>query len=299
MFYFKLFLIVLAGTLGIWFAVYRLVASTDHMTETFSHDTGYEARAKAEAKKKGDSHEEEVAKPVTAPPSNLATKISGEVMTVQTQSNADDEEKAMVAELKSVVEEDAKNKVVLAINSEDDANVDVQKKQTENQDSRSESSASERADSDADIQAVRNNDSEGISQNDNSRGKALDLDKKLANIIRPNDIAEKTEPDTIRAIDIAYAMLDNSVCVLPSDDNYPRIGVHYRPSSYAIKGKSLSNIDKIIAVYKKCGGKLLVIENKVNAEESDEDLAQLRQDEVKYYLLQRRVPKDDMIFSNN
>lgn len=294
MFYFKLFFVVLVGSIVMWFAVYRLVASTEDMTKTFSYDTGVEARAKKEAEKKnvpGNASEPTNGGSAGHGSTNHGSKLSGGVLTAPFQSESSADEQALVAELVAVIEEEP----VTQMQVEESAAIDRDEQPADKHDGESELSGARRADSDADMQAGSKNNSDSVNAN---RGKTRELDTQLLEPIKPADTTRKTDADTIRAIDIALALPSDSSCVIPGDNQRPSVGVHYRPSSYAIKGQSLTNIDKLIAVYKKCGGKILIVKNKVDTEESDKNLIQLRQDEVKYYLLQRRVPKDDMIISD-
>lgn len=126
----------------------------------------------------------------------------------------------------------------------------------------------------------------------------LALNTTLSSTIEPNQVIKPAKPKAIQALDLAYSVPPESVCK-GTINGEPRVGILYRPTSFAIKGQSLSDIDKLIGLYKKCGGKLQVLENSLSAEESEQRLIQLRQDEVKYYLLQRRVSKEDMIFPDN
>jgi len=257
------------------------------MANSFSHNTNIEARAKVEAEKNGEP--DHVSKPANREP-----KISGDTMIAPVQANVAADEQALVAKLVAAIEEEPATQTPVdeSATSKDDA------QQADKQDSEPELSETERADSDVDMQADSKNDSDSAnaSQTEIHQGKTRQLDDNLLETIKPGDATQKTDSDTVRAIDIAYSLPSDSSCVIPGDNQYPRVGVHYRPNSFAIKGRSLTNIDKLIAVYKKCGGKLLVVDNKVDKEASDNNLVQLRQNEVKYYLLQRRVPKDDMVF---
>jgi len=163
--------------------------------------------------------------------------------------------------------------------------------------SNSEPTERVRADSDADIQANKSNtNSNNINSNNIDIGpQALNTDSSRS--IKPNEVKKK--PKTVQALELAYALPPESKCVIPGE-GYPRVGILYRPKSFAIKGQSLTNIDKLVAIYKRCGGKFLVLENALEDEQEKEArLIQQRQDEVKYYLLQRRIPKDDMIFPDN
>jgi len=294
MFYFKLSLIVIAGSIGIWFALQGLVASTAHLPATFTVDTvSVEQRRILEAAKDNPS-------PNISTRENLTPRTDSETMSVQTQPDDSGEEQVSAAEpLSMVAEQPAEQPAVegTANALTDITEVKGDRQQTNQQDGES---AAERADSDADMQVNNKNGSDIItSQAESVRGKALELDNKLLDTINPIDTTEAIKPDTVRALDIMLAVPPDSTCDTAGDGQSPQVGVHYRLGSYAIKGKSLTNIDLLIQVYDRCGGKLLVIDNIVDTEESDESLIQLRQDEVKYYLLQRRVPKDDIIFSDN
>lgn len=297
MFYYKLLLIVIAGSIGIWFALRGFVASTDHLPGTFTVDSvAVEQRRQLEAAK--GNHV-----PKHSTRENITPETDSETLTVQAPPSLNGSEDAAVARPFSVIDE--KPAVVDIANALTEiAEIEGVKQQANQQDRESELSVAKRADSDADMQVDNANDSDTISsqassQAENIQGKTLELDSKLLDTNYPNDATKIIKPDTVRALDIAYVEPPGSNCDKAGDDEYPHVGVHYRPGSYAIKGKSLTNIDMLIQVYDKCGGKLLVIDKKVDKEESDESLIQLRQDEVKYYLLQRRVPKADIIFSDN
>jgi len=293
MFYYKLIFIVIAGSIGIWFALQGLVASTDHLPGTFTVDSAaVEQRRQLEAAK--GNHSPKINTRV-----NLTPETDSEHMTVQTQSNHIGAEQASAAEPFSVPEEKpAVDVLANALTEIAEITAIKENRQQTNQQADNSESVAERADSDADMQIDDKNDSDIISsQADNVRGKTPELDINLLDTIKPNDTTKKIKPETVQALDIAYAAPPASTCYTSGE--YPQVGVHYRPGSYAIKGKSLTNIDMLVQAYDQCGGKLLVIDNKVDTEESNDNLIQLRQDEVKYYLLQRRVSKVDIIFSDN
>jgi len=310
----KLFLIVIAGSIALWFTVQTFVSSTDELAETFTVESFNPADhagksnvathaelvalqqelnrdskldVELERKKVGDQDE-------PAQESNQVN-AAGSANVLQPDPNS---EKLNLPEESEQVTEDSTGIIIVNKALEIGEN---QEKVVERYDE-SEQSESVRADSDADMQAESEN-AEQSSNNriNNNQIKALELDKNLLEPVNIDEITKKTiktEEKTVRAIDLAYALPKDSNCALPTED-HPRVGVHYRPTSYAIKGQSLTNIDKLIELYKKCGGKLLIVDNKAETDESDQHLIQLRQDEVKYYLLQRRIPKDDMIFSDN
>lgn len=78
-----------------------------------------------------------------------------------------------------------------------------------------------------------------------------------------------------------------------------RVGVLFRPRSFAIKGRSLSDIDTIIEVAKRCQPSVVVIERPASSTvEVDADLDERRADEIKYYLLQRGIDKNLMRFQD-
>lgn len=152
-----------------------------------------------------------------------------------------------------------------------------------------------RSDSDADMQASDNKPSGNI----NSTVNKTRSENPITSSAMTNDLEIKRPQKTVRALDMAFAPADGSRCSDP-DAEIVSIGIDFRETSYAIKGQSLTNIDKLIQLYKKCdGGNILVLQNIAGLEGTEERLIQLRKDEVKYYLLQRRVPKDDMIFPDN
>ena len=97
-----------------------------------------------------------------------------------------------------------------------------------------------------------------------------------------------------RAVDIT--LTPNQQCKLPATA-IPRVGVRFRQGSSAIKGKSLNNIDKLIELYRLCGGGIVSLEyNPEGLIDAGEALTLRRQEEVKYYLLQRSIPKAAMEF---
>jgi len=155
-----------------------------------------------------------------------------------------------------------------------------------------------RSDSDADMQvnsinktAVNSEPGETRSDKQLVRNKINKADKK--------PVAIRKSEKIVQALDVAYAPPNDTKCSNPTNEII-KVGVNYRATSYAIKGHSLTNIDKLIQLYNECGGgKLLVLQNAEGLGDTEERLIQQRKDEVKYYLLQRRVPKDDMIFPDN
>ena len=77
------------------------------------------------------------------------------------------------------------------------------------------------------------------------------------------------------------------------------VGVLFRHGSVAIKGRSLNRVDRLVDAFRDCATGLLVVEDHPEGRvdvDGDERLATRRREELKYYLLQRRVPKDLMRF---
>jgi len=174
-----------------------------------------------------------------------------------------------------------------------------QSRQTRNSQGGQEST---RSDSDADMAISSSNagndqeNSPGTRQENNKPSiKRSESSLRARPTIKKPD-AVKKKINTVRALDLAYVAPIESKC---SSDPI-RIGVDYRLKSYAIKGQSLSKIDKLVNQYEKCGGgTMLILQTEAGTQDTKERLIQLRKDEVKYYLLQRRIPKDNMIFSDN
>jgi len=293
MYYLKLLLVVVAASIGIWHGVNKLVLSTNHMAESFtvSNYSGPEPTNALDqiGLMALDADELQLADEQA----DLVPQIDEEIAIDTEQAELGAEELAQLIESELNEEELIDNDVV-----EDILEIKAEKNNTTDQNDMSAVSENVRADSDADMKADRVNTVEPISPVKTGQSKALELDKKLLTTIKPDDLIKeivKPKATTVRAVDLAYAAPADSNCVSP-DGNYPRVGIHYRPDSFAIKGQSLTKIDKLLALYKKCAGKLFVLDNKIDTDKSDKRLIQLRQDEVKYYLLQRRVPKADMVF---
>lgn len=70
------------------------------------------------------------------------------------------------------------------------------------------------------------------------------------------------------------------------------VGVLFRHGSAAIKGRSLARLDGLVERFRLCEdeGALRVARNPQGRIDADERLATRREEELKYYLLQRRVP---------
>ena len=125
-------------------------------------------------------------------------------------------------------------------------------------------------------------------------------------------LLERLDPDLLRTR-VPTRALDLSLvgCTIPPDDEAaagsPRrtraaditVGVRFRHGSVAIKGASLTRVDRLVGAFRDCATGLLVIERNPEGRvdvADDERLMTRREEELKYYLLQRRVPKELMRF---
>lgn len=106
--------------------------------------------------------------------------------------------------------------------------------------------------------------------------------------------ATRTPQQPVRAVDVRLPFQSAAACERAASAPL-RTGIRFRPGSAAIRGESLIRIDAFVELWNRCGGGQVVIES-LPAERVDGDarLASRRRDEVKYYLLQRAVPKADI-----
>lgn len=100
----------------------------------------------------------------------------------------------------------------------------------------------------------------------------------------------------VRAIDVRMKF-DSRNCVVPRNSN-SWIGVMFRPKSSAIRGTSLNDLDELILLRERCDGVMIVEDTPIELSNStaatDSGLQETRRDEVKYYLLQKQVPKESI-----
>lgn len=300
-FYIKLFVLVVLGTILSLLVVQTLVSSTDDMTNRFSTtSTTYLDRTESDEQALTAT----AAKPVKyAESQNLnQTATDKEIENSRGIGNTEDpdEQREPLTDLPIPVAEDQEAELT---EEEPEEIAELEEREKEIGDEivstnkqPSGNGTATRSDSDADIVAMNN-----ATKVEDELAKPEMPEIPETGIVRTTnqDSAIKKRAKTVRALDLAYAPPEDSGCTFP-DNNVVRVGVQYRQTSYAIKGQSLTNIDQLIRLYQKCGGgKMLVLQNNAGLKETEERLIQLRKDEVKYYLLQRRVPKDDMIFSDN
>jgi len=106
-----------------------------------------------------------------------------------------------------------------------------------------------------------------------------------------------TSVSTTLANRVRIDFLENNCAALTNDSK--SVQVEYRKGSAAIKGSSLDDIDGLIKIARACGEtKLSVYPTEagvIEDEETDRDLLALRNSEVKYYLLMRRIPKENIL----
>lgn len=302
---FKLFLAVITGTILAWYVVFRLMTSTDHMPDTFTFDsTSYlerEARKASEATTSAEAEAEATPALVTAPSSAPPKDIQRASQSGQQRTIPKPKQEGLRITSKVIADEAAEPDALEPLNTVTALPVDDEADDAvaalaldEEQDPEliaveGETQVAVRADSDVDIKTAEAN-----AEKEQSNSAASQRERPRASVIK-NESRELKKVEPIKALDIAYALPIKTDCVEP-DKFYPQVSVLYRPKSFAIKGQSLSNIDQLIKLYRKCsGGKFIVLPNATDEKESDDKLNQLRQDEVKYYLLQRRIPKDDII----
>ncbi len=300
-FYVKLLILVIVGSVATHYGINTLLLSTDHMPERFSSDTlAYSQAKRMEAARNAQVTEEAEEKLIAALDEAEEESTSGKRKTpsntrvvnqkVPIQASEDEqaqEEKQTVAK----EEQTAEPEVEIPFAEGEDGD-DLDQLAFLNANRSSASSEASRSDSDADMQSNETDESKIT--------KAKKPDTRIdRSTLKKEDTNTKKRKNTVQALDLAYALPDNATCVIPGD-GLVRVGVHYRQASFAIKGESLTNIDKLINLYKKCnGGTLLILQNADGLSDTDDRIVQLRKDEIKYYLLQRRVPKADMIFPDN
>lgn len=103
----------------------------------------------------------------------------------------------------------------------------------------------------------------------------------------------KEKPEPVRAVNVTL-QFDSRSCVVPRNSN-SLIGVMFRHESEAIRGNSLNDLDDLINMRERCDGTLILEDHAEAQTESDIELRESRRDEVKYYLLQRQVPKENIV----
>lgn len=123
-----------------------------------------------------------------------------------------------------------------------------------------------------------------------------DRDGELARLLQDMDRDLLGDAPATRAVDIGLPAATVRDCPAAAGARY-RTGVLFRHGSAGIKGRSLTRIDGLLTLWKACGGGTIHVEpNPQGDTDGDVTLWERRRDEVKYYLLQRRVPAADIAF---
>jgi len=164
----------------------------------------------------------------------------------------------------------------------------------------------ERADSDQDIatqKAVNAAAQSVIVKQPELQQKLMPIDKYKLPAMQEQELLAAIDEDLLkgpaatRAVDIRL-MLAKRDCPMSAQER-TRIGVLFRHGSAAIKGASLNLIDGLIHLHRRCGGTFELKHNPQGTTDANDVLKKRRQDEVKYYFLQRSIPKTDIEFSEN
>ena len=158
----------------------------------------------------------------------------------------------------------------------------------EGEEDEDEAEPPERADSDADMQA------RGATGGADETVEIDARDAELARLLAELDEDLLDDAPATRAVDVGLAPALAARCPAAAGARL-RTGVLFRHGSAAIKGRSLNRIDEVLAIRRACGGGEVRVEPNPQGEaDADAELAARRRDEVKYYLLQRRVPAADI-----
>ncbi len=295
-------LVMFTGSVGLWMAIKYGISSTDGLLDGFTvSSTAYmdrkddpaaeaeltvaasdrvlrarELRELSEAELSAQAGEDEVA--------------VDEEETAQEDDVAPDDENAEEFPQSKIVEErSAINDVEvngLTINDLDAEGLpEDENKLKDDSEDKARQAQRERADSDADMQAPAEEAEDNDSDNKRDRPKRNN---------GLNTTLVKKRKNSVRAVDLAF-VAPNDACT-PTGQEAVQTGVEFRTKSAAVKGTSLSKIDLLVSAYQNCnGGKLLIVDNPSEAEIDDNWLTERRVNEVKYYLLQRRIPKSDIL----
>lgn len=304
----KLILLVSAGSMALFFFIKSFLIGTDHLPERFTvSGTSYLER-KSPSNDAGKSVTRASVDRKTPSASSNNQRPAQKVKQVnvnagQGQSNLPEPKDNKVEQDTEQLDEEAATALAANIAIENDEANDAQAEAvaaliTRNNAAREVSGeqSTERADSDA---VALNRGVKKTTQPDT--GNKIESPKKPSTTL--NTAKAKSEikkvTTTVEALDLAYIPPPGTPCANVNSTPI-HIGVSYRQASSAIKGRSLANIDKLVTLYDKCGGgRLLVLQTEAGLENTTDKLVQRRIDEVKYYLLQRRIPKDDMLFPKN
>ncbi len=295
---FKIALVIILGPLSLWLVIRTFIVSTDDLSDQLSvSTTSYmERKNVATTPSRGGNG---TTYTVETQQSRLGSE-SGAVQQSQTPIRVSQTRRAQTPEEAQLAALEEQNQNLNTVVN----GVPVLKPQTDLAVAPGDVLAPVRDDSDADMQAVDEvaadaedqNTTKTIASNTISNNKASSTTSNRSRPTAPTK-AKKIKP--IRALDLAFVAPASTSCTASGDDPV-QTGVLFRPKSAAIKGASLTNIDQLVRAYQRCGGgKLLIVGNTTIAESESGTLGQRRKDEVKYYLLQRRIPKTDILIPDN
>ncbi len=122
---------------------------------------------------------------------------------------------------------------------------------------------------------------------------ATDAPQDKENILK-EALGISEPPLPVRAVDVALEI--PSECEV-GDIVLAPLAVKYRHESPSIKGFSLSELELLVAEYRKCGSGIFYLShNPLGKEDATPALKQRRLDELKYFFLQHRVPKAALRF---
>lgn len=149
-----------------------------------------------------------------------------------------------------------------------------------------------RADSDQDIRESQSEDQEQPAKTESQV--AARTDTKELELALQNTSPKSGNITVANRVRIDF--LDDSCGMLGK--KFEPMPVEYRKGSTAIKGSSLDTLDTLVEVARSCGEVQLSVypteRGLAEDSENDRDLLALRNAEVKYYLLQRRIPKESI-----
>ena len=264
---FRVIIITLCMTAALWYAVHRFVGGTAGLPDAL--DIGDVRPIDLEAR---------------------AARLEAERL--EAEQNPPPEVRDSLAEAPEPVEhEDGDAELTVATVEREDENEEGDDEQAdeEGEEGEADEAPPERPDSDADMLARAEGAPETTVE---VEGRDAELERLLEEMDR--ELLGDSPPT--RAVDIGLPIATVVACPEAAGERY-RTGVLFRHGSAAIKGRSLTRIDELLTLWRACGGGEIRVEpNPQGDADGDEELARRRRDEVKYYLLQRRVPGADIAF---
>ncbi len=311
----KILIAILLGSILLWIGTSYFLDESDNYADSLTvSSTAYLSKEQAvaelkEQSKKGDAAlsetvdanfekvKEDVARAMENDHRSAAQKADQPNPAVN-NDETDEEQKQKQSDNKD--EQDSDKKTAENAENDDVANKDENDAQNELQLKSINEEPEQRADS-TETQTANSSDSSGSSNQSNTQSNNTSQSNKNKNPIdlssQESKLAEREE-NTVRGIELALVTSEKTQC--SNRDKKPHyVGVLFRGKSASIKGVSLSDIDKLVELLRLCDGTLVIVPNERNSRNLSESLVERRQKEVKYYLLQRRVPKENILVSNN